>query len=197
MFDYLKILLDARLAKMDERGASAVEYGLLIAGIAALIVVAVFALGPIVKDAFSDTCNAIDSGNTNLAATCALLVGSTCGPWPPGRGRPGLRRASEGRPPMDFTRSSPRRSDEDTRRLRRRVRPPDRRHRRHHRRSGLRDRLGHGWCLQGDLRSSSTPPPTRPSTAELLRPRQRHPFQHRRVGAEPELDQRRRRRVRQ
>ncbi|HEX3223804.1 MAG TPA: Flp family type IVb pilin, partial [Nocardioides sp.] len=30
---------------MDERGASAVEYGLLIAGIAALIVVVVFAFG--------------------------------------------------------------------------------------------------------------------------------------------------------
>ena len=56
---------------MDERGASAVEYGLLIAGIAALIVIAVFALGPIVKEAFSDTCTAIDSGNTNIAATCA------------------------------------------------------------------------------------------------------------------------------
>ena len=71
MFDYLKTLLDARLATMEERGASAVEYGLLIAGIAALIVVAVFALGPFVKDAFSDTCTAIASGNTSLAGTCA------------------------------------------------------------------------------------------------------------------------------
>ena len=71
MFDFFKTLLDARLAKMEERGASAVEYGLLIAGIAALIVVAVFALGPFVKDAFSDTCSAIDSGNSNLAGTCA------------------------------------------------------------------------------------------------------------------------------
>jgi pilus assembly protein Flp/PilA len=70
MFNTLKIMLDARLAKMEERGASAVEYGLLIAGIAALIVVAVFALGPIVKEAFSDTCNAIDSGNASIAATC-------------------------------------------------------------------------------------------------------------------------------
>ena len=58
MFNTLKIMLDARLAKMEERGASAVEYGLLIAGIAALIVVAVFALGPIIKEAFTDTCNA-------------------------------------------------------------------------------------------------------------------------------------------
>jgi pilus assembly protein Flp/PilA len=68
MIKYLKNLLEA---KRDERGASAVEYGLLIAGIAALIVIAVFALGPIIKEAFSDTCNAIDSGNTNIAATCA------------------------------------------------------------------------------------------------------------------------------
>ena len=71
MFDFLKTMLDARLAKMEERGASAVEYGLLIAGIAALIVVAVFALGPFVKDAFADTCTAIDSGNASLAGTCA------------------------------------------------------------------------------------------------------------------------------
>ncbi len=70
MVNYLKIMLNARLAKMEERGASAVEYGLLIAGIAALIVIAVFALGPIIKEAFSDTCDAIDAGNTDIAATC-------------------------------------------------------------------------------------------------------------------------------
>ena len=62
MINYLRIMIDAQRAKMDERGASAVEYGLLIAGIAALIVVAVFALGPIVKEAFADTCDAITSG---------------------------------------------------------------------------------------------------------------------------------------
>jgi pilus assembly protein Flp/PilA len=70
MFKTLKIMLDARLAKMEERGASAVEYGLLIAGIAALIVVAVFALGPIVKEAFSDTCDEIVAGNTDISSTC-------------------------------------------------------------------------------------------------------------------------------
>ncbi len=70
MFDFLKTMMDARLAKMEERGASAVEYGLLIAGIAALIVVAVFALGPIVNEAFTDTCDSIDTGNTNLSANC-------------------------------------------------------------------------------------------------------------------------------
>ena len=59
MVDYFRIMLNARLAKMEERGASAVEYGLLIAGIAAVIVVAVMALGPVVKDAFTSTCKSI------------------------------------------------------------------------------------------------------------------------------------------
>lgn len=71
MVSYLRTLLDARLAKMEERGASAVEYGLLIAGIAALIVVAVFALGPVVKEAFTDTCDSITSGeDTTIEAEC-------------------------------------------------------------------------------------------------------------------------------
>ena len=70
MLDYLRTLINAHLARDEERGASAVEYGLLIAGIAALVVVAVFALGPIVTEAFTDTCTEIDNGNTNLAATC-------------------------------------------------------------------------------------------------------------------------------
>ena len=59
MLDYLRIMLNARLARDEERGASAVEYGLLIAGIAALIVVIVFALGPILQDAFGDTCDKV------------------------------------------------------------------------------------------------------------------------------------------
>ena len=45
MLDYLRIMINARLAKMDERGASAVEYGLLVAGIAAVVVGIVFVLG--------------------------------------------------------------------------------------------------------------------------------------------------------
>ena len=70
MIDYLHMMLNARLAKMEERGASAVEYGLLIAGIAALIVIAVFALGPIVREAFEDTCAEIASGNSQIGGTC-------------------------------------------------------------------------------------------------------------------------------
>lgn len=55
----------------SERGASAVEYGLLIAGIAALVVVAVFALGPVVKEAFNDTCDSITTGNASISSSCA------------------------------------------------------------------------------------------------------------------------------
>jgi pilus assembly protein Flp/PilA len=43
----------------DERGASAVEYGLLIAGIAALIVAIVFVFGSGVNALFDDTCDSI------------------------------------------------------------------------------------------------------------------------------------------
>ena len=67
MLNYLKIQLNARLAKMEERGASAVEYGLLIAGIAALIVLAVVALGGKTNAMFDDTCSTID---TQPSATC-------------------------------------------------------------------------------------------------------------------------------
>jgi pilus assembly protein Flp/PilA len=62
MLDYLRIVLDARLAKMEERGASAVEYGLLIAGIAALIVAVVFVFGNKLKDIFTNTCKSVNSG---------------------------------------------------------------------------------------------------------------------------------------
>lgn len=65
MIERLSILLH-NLVKKDEKGASAVEYGLLIAGIAAVIVAAVMALGPVIEKQFSNTCSAIDS-----AATCS------------------------------------------------------------------------------------------------------------------------------
>ena len=63
MLDYLRIMLAARTS--SERGASAVEYGLLIAGIAALIVVVVFAFGGTLSGIFSDTCDAVASGATS------------------------------------------------------------------------------------------------------------------------------------
>ena len=62
MFDYLRIMINARLAKMDERGASAVEYGLLVAGIAAIIVAVVFLLGDTLEGVFSNTNSSIANG---------------------------------------------------------------------------------------------------------------------------------------
>ncbi|MCR1781678.1 Flp family type IVb pilin [Nocardioides carbamazepini] len=56
MIQYLNILLNARLAKMEERGATAVEYGLLVALIAAVIIGAVVILGGKLNGAF-DTVN--------------------------------------------------------------------------------------------------------------------------------------------
>ena len=61
MLDYLRIMLNARLAKMDERGASAVEYGLLVAGIAAVVVGVVFLLGDTLSGVFQDTNNSISN----------------------------------------------------------------------------------------------------------------------------------------
>ena len=60
MLDYLRIMLNAQKAKMDERGASAVEYGLLIAGIAALIIVVIFAFGGVLNKVFNDTCGSVN-----------------------------------------------------------------------------------------------------------------------------------------
>jgi pilus assembly protein Flp/PilA len=69
MLDYLRILLDARRARVDERGASAVEYGLLIAGIAAIIIVSVFAFGgAVLHNLFENTCDTVGS-STGHACT--------------------------------------------------------------------------------------------------------------------------------
>jgi pilus assembly protein Flp/PilA len=54
----------------DDTGASAVEYGLLLAAVAAVVVIAVFALGGAVRDMFSESCATIDSQVTPTA-TCA------------------------------------------------------------------------------------------------------------------------------
>lgn len=54
--------------RRHEDGASAVEYGLLVAGIAALIVAIVFLFGGVIKKAFSDTCGKISSSGGT--ATC-------------------------------------------------------------------------------------------------------------------------------
>ncbi len=54
----------------NEKGASAVEYGLLVAAIAAIIVLIVFAIGKFVNQAFTDTCNGLKTSIT-ASATCS------------------------------------------------------------------------------------------------------------------------------
>ena len=56
-------------ARRTEDGASAVEYGLLVAGIAALIVVVVFAFGGMIHNVFSNTCNTINT-SANASSSC-------------------------------------------------------------------------------------------------------------------------------
>ena len=56
-----------RLHTRNDDGASAVEYGLLVAAIAAVIVAVVFGLGSIVKGKFQDTSSCINAGS---ASTC-------------------------------------------------------------------------------------------------------------------------------
>jgi pilus assembly protein Flp/PilA len=52
-----------RHASRDERAASAVEYGLLIAGVAAVIAAAVFIFGGAVSGLFTDTCTAVQAAD--------------------------------------------------------------------------------------------------------------------------------------
>jgi pilus assembly protein Flp/PilA len=69
MLEYFRNLTSQR----DEDGASAVEYGLLVAGIAALIVAVVFIFGGVISNVFSKTCGTVSSGvagSVNSTATC-------------------------------------------------------------------------------------------------------------------------------
>jgi pilus assembly protein Flp/PilA len=64
-----------KIKARDDEGASAVEYGLLVAAIAAIIILVVFALGTYVKGAFKDTCTAF---NTSKAVNVAGNASSDC-----------------------------------------------------------------------------------------------------------------------
>jgi len=69
MLEYIRSITTRR----DEDGASAVEYGLLVAGIAALIVAIVFVFGGMISGVFKDTCTKVSSGtvaNGGAATTC-------------------------------------------------------------------------------------------------------------------------------
>jgi len=70
----LEFIRNINAKRNSEDGASAVEYGLLVAGIAALVVAIVFAFGGIIKGAFTDTCTTIadkDASTATTTASCA------------------------------------------------------------------------------------------------------------------------------
>jgi pilus assembly protein Flp/PilA len=62
--------MDVQRLVRTEDGASAVEYGLLVAGIAALVVAVVFAFGGVIGNLFSTSCGTIGGH----------ITGATCGP---------------------------------------------------------------------------------------------------------------------
>ncbi|SDR87089.1 Flp pilus assembly protein, pilin Flp [Nocardioides scoriae] len=68
MLEFLRNLLLP--SRRDENGASAVEYGLLVAAIAAIIVVLVFAIGNLVKGGFKTTCSSLATGQNTTSASC-------------------------------------------------------------------------------------------------------------------------------
>jgi pilus assembly protein Flp/PilA len=59
-----------RSIRRSDDGASAVEYGLIVFAIAALIVVAVVALGGTVRGLFQDSCNTIKASAQQTSASC-------------------------------------------------------------------------------------------------------------------------------
>ena len=70
-FTTLIAIKRSEIAASEDRGASAVEYGLLVAAIAALIVIVVFALGGVIQEVFQDTCDTIKAeGPTSVTSTC-------------------------------------------------------------------------------------------------------------------------------
>jgi pilus assembly protein Flp/PilA len=71
MLDKLIQRISRRLRGDDERGASVVEYGLLIAAVAALVVVAVFAVGNWANSAFTETCDQLDTAAASPDCTPA------------------------------------------------------------------------------------------------------------------------------
>jgi pilus assembly protein Flp/PilA len=67
MLEFIRTITSRR----NQDGASAVEYGLLVAGIAALVVVIVFAFGGVIKGAFKSTCDKVaTNGASTTSSSC-------------------------------------------------------------------------------------------------------------------------------
>lgn len=55
--------------RLDDAGATAVEYGLIVFAIAAVIAISVFLFGSQVKELFNNSCATINSQGTTTTAT--------------------------------------------------------------------------------------------------------------------------------
>lgn len=55
----------------DEVGASAVEYALIVASIAAILVVVIFAVGKFTGQAYNDTCSSLEAGDFSGSHNCS------------------------------------------------------------------------------------------------------------------------------
>ena len=80
-------------ARRNQDGASAVEYGLLVAGIAALVVAIVFAFGGVIKSAFDGTCKTIKGSRHRRRHLRLILIGSWGSPDGLPQAPPALTRA--------------------------------------------------------------------------------------------------------
>jgi pilus assembly protein Flp/PilA len=65
----IRTIRKSTAAARNDEGASAVEYGLLVAAIAAVIIIVIFALGGVIKDVFKNTCSSIKA-STTTTQTC-------------------------------------------------------------------------------------------------------------------------------
>lgn len=74
MLRYFRNLFACRRRDHD-RGASAVEYGLLVAGIAAVLVAVVFLLGGTIRDKFKNTSDCINGVGTSCPSATATPAG--------------------------------------------------------------------------------------------------------------------------
>lgn len=81
MLRYIRGSLRRRSRAVLDRGASAVEYGLLVAAVAAVIVAVVFGLGTMIHSAFYETCSELAAGPASLgpATDCAEPAGGGTG----------------------------------------------------------------------------------------------------------------------
>ncbi len=59
-----------RSMRLNDEGASAVEYGLIVFAVAALIALAVFSFGGAVRGLFQDSCNTIRHSAESTSANC-------------------------------------------------------------------------------------------------------------------------------